>query len=122
VTPPLLFGNPAASQPARRSLGFAPPPHDGFAFLASAPEMRVQAPYLPTGDKFATVFEVVGIFFRLFLVLRTFLGVGSELRRECDCRARRLGKLRRFRCVRTSENSVKAKFNFGEFTSTHSGE
>ena len=42
MTPPLLFDNPAASQPARRSLGFAPPPHEGFAFLASA-RMRVQA-------------------------------------------------------------------------------
>ena len=42
VTPPLLlFGNPAASQPARRSLGFAPPPHDEFAFIATQQRQRV---------------------------------------------------------------------------------
>jgi hypothetical protein len=41
----VLFGSLAASYKpsSRKPLGFAPPPHDEFAFLASAPEMRVQA-------------------------------------------------------------------------------
>src|ERR671912_239522 len=35
--PASLFGGPAtSSQLCRRPLGFAPPPHDGFALLASA--------------------------------------------------------------------------------------
>src|ERR671914_275513 len=34
--PPLLFDSPATSQPGRRPLSFAPPPHGGFALLASA--------------------------------------------------------------------------------------
>jgi hypothetical protein len=36
--PATLFGDPATSQLAlsRRPMGFAPPPYDGFAFLASA--------------------------------------------------------------------------------------
>jgi hypothetical protein len=82
VTPPLLlFGSLAASQLARRSLGFAPPPHDGFAFLA-AHGCACRPTSLPTGYKFATVFEVVGVFFRHFLVVRTrkvhrgFIGAG----------------------------------------------
>jgi hypothetical protein len=52
VTPPLLFGSLAASYKpsSRKPLGFAPPPHDEFAFLASAPEMRVQAHIFTDGQ------------------------------------------------------------------------
>ena len=59
---------PASS---RRPLGFAPPPHDGFAFIASAQGCACRPTSLQIGYKFATIFEVVGIFFDIFLVLRT---------------------------------------------------
>jgi hypothetical protein len=36
IAPSLLFDSPATSQLGRRSLSFAPPPHDRFALLASA--------------------------------------------------------------------------------------
>jgi hypothetical protein len=36
VASPLLFDSPASSQLGRVPLGFASPPHDGFALLASA--------------------------------------------------------------------------------------
>jgi hypothetical protein len=68
VTPPLLFGSLAASQLARRPLGFAPPPHGGFAFLASAQGCACKPTSLPTGAKFATVFEVVSVFFSTFFL------------------------------------------------------
>jgi hypothetical protein len=48
----------------RRSLGFAPPPHDGFAFLASARRCACRPTSLPIGEIFTTIFEVVGVFFR----------------------------------------------------------
>jgi hypothetical protein len=45
--PPSLFDSPATSQPGRRPLGFAPPPHDGYALLASATRMPLPAETFP---------------------------------------------------------------------------
>jgi hypothetical protein len=42
-SPGSLFGSPAISPTKRRPLGFAPPPHDGFAFLAAPSRRRKSA-------------------------------------------------------------------------------
>ncbi len=41
--PSPLFGNPATSLRRERPIGFAPTPHDGFAFLAEHPRKRAPA-------------------------------------------------------------------------------
>ena len=64
--------------PGRRFLGFAPPPHDGFAFLASA-WMRVLGRIITKGDEFAMNCEAVSVSFSAFLLfLETFCELGAN--------------------------------------------
>src|SRR5215216_4942045 len=69
----------------RRPVGFAPPPRNGFAFLAA----HTDAPACPTStraDESPMNFEGVGVVFSTDLLFSAaFLHVGGELRRERSC-------------------------------------
>ena len=64
--------------PARRPLGFAPPPHDGFALLA-AHGCACILTSLPMGDESAMNFEGMSVFFDILLFFETFCELGTKL-------------------------------------------
>ena len=111
--------------PARRPLGFAPPPHDGFALLA-AHGCACILTSLPMGDESAMNFEGMSVFFRHFVVFRNVLRVRNEiigfLCTDRLVRKKRTGTIKtrvgvaaatlqpRTGAMQTSENSCSASF------------
>ena len=81
--PAALFGNPATSQLDRRSLGYASPPHDGFALRAAHTRMRLRAPRKAQADEFPMNFEWSYVRLELF---RNFLPAGSALPRTVQAK------------------------------------
>ena len=65
--------------PRERPVGFAPPPRDGFALLASAHGCACLSALLPMGDAFAMNIEAVSVSISVLLLFsETFFVLGAK--------------------------------------------